>query len=42
MRKKIDYLTRVDEDYLKREVINIYTLLFKIEKIENKIYKKVS
>lgn len=41
-RKAIKLFHKVDEDFLKSNIIEIYTLAAKVEKIEDRIYKKVS
>lgn len=42
VRKAIKLFHNVDEDFLKSNIINIYTLAAKVEKIEDRIFKKVS
>lgn len=39
---KINLLTKVNKNFIEQNVINIYTLAANIEKIEKRIYKKVS
>ena len=38
----LNLIVKVNEDLIKRNAINVYTLAATIEKIENRIYKKVS
>ena len=42
VRKAIKLFHKVDEDFLKSNIINIYTLAAKVENIEKRIFKKVS
>lgn len=39
---KIAMLTKVNNNFIEQNVINIYTLAATIEKIEKRVYKKVS
>ena len=40
--KKLILLSKVNENFIERNIINIYTLAATIEKIEKRVYKKVS
>lgn len=40
--KKIILLSNVNENFIERNIINIYTLAATIEKIEKRVFKKVS
>lgn len=46
MSQKIEFkkyfLTKVNDKFIQQNAINIYTLAAKVEKIEDRIYKKVS
>lgn len=41
-KEAIKLFHNVNENFLKRNLINIYTLAANVEKIENKVFKKVS
>lgn len=41
-RKAIKFFHKVDEEFLKSNIINIYTLAANVEKIEKRVLKKVS
>lgn len=40
--KAIKFFQNADEEFLKSNIINIYTLAAKVESIEDRIFKKVS